>query len=115
MVIKGFGVNQSTAKEILYIAGILDVIVSIGLFIPNRWILLPSVIYAFFWGLATTVARLLTNYYPALWEASLKQWIPEMLFRFPHWILPLIILLLVLNRSYSKFKLEPQSTKSMVL
>lgn len=99
MVINGLGVNQSMAKQILYVAGILDIIISIGLFFPQKWILLPSVIYALLWGLATTIARLWTNYYPALWEASLKQWTPEVLFRFPHWILPLIILLMVMKFS----------------
>lgn len=104
MVIKGFGVNQSTAKQILYLAGFLDIIISIGLFFPQRWIYLPSIFYAFVWGTATTIARLWTNYYPALWEASLEQWTPEVLFRFPHWILPLLILLVYFNfqKSFNK-------------
>ena len=93
MMIQGFGMSEPLAKTSLKIAGGLDIIVAIGLFIPNQTIYKTSLWYLLIWGLLTTFARLVANVDLALGWYSWQQWLPETLVRFPHFALPLLLLL----------------------
>ena len=85
--------SESTARSFLFIAGILDIIVAIGVFIPkiNKWIF----IYAFLWGIATAIARIWANFTIQLPYFSLHQYLHMVIYRIPHGLIPLLGYLLI--------------------
>ncbi|MGB3464661.1 MAG: hypothetical protein WBA74_05315 [Cyclobacteriaceae bacterium] len=92
MTINSLGVTEPVAHQILLIAGILDFIAAIGLFL-NR-IAKPFIIYCIVWGLLTAVARTWANIqidFPDL--AILSQYLPQTLYRLPHGLLPVALLI----------------------
>lgn len=95
MTNRGFGVTDELSKTILLAVGWLDIVASIGLFLPFRKIQLASVIYMITWGAMTAFARIWANYYPSLGWYSLQQWIPETMFRVPHFILGVVLFCLI--------------------
>lgn len=95
MTNRGFGVTDDVSKTILLVAGWLDIVVSIGLFLPFRKIQLASIMYMIIWGGMTAFARVWANYYPSLGWYSLQQWIPETMFRVPHFMLGIVLFWLV--------------------
>ncbi|MEN0005667.1 MAG: hypothetical protein AAF798_16070 [Bacteroidota bacterium] len=96
MVMNITGLEEGGAISFLNVVGILDFVLSVGLFLPFRWAVLPSVAYAAFWGFGTTIARVWANFYPDYWEQTLLQWLHESVYRIPHFILPLALLLFYL-------------------
>lgn len=93
MVMNITGLDQSGAFVFLKIAGILDIILSVMLFLPQRWSVLPALAYAVFWGLATTVARVWAYSYIMGWDDLLMRWLHESIMRLPHFLVPLFLLL----------------------
>lgn len=93
-------VSDTTAKLLLIIAAILDVIIAIGIFIPkiDKYILL----YAAFWGLITAFARPWSNLTYDFSFLSIHQSIHEMLYRLSHGLIPLALFLLLKNREQLK-------------
>lgn len=90
MVINIFGCTESFAITFLYIAGILDFILAVLLFIPK--VDKYALIYAVVWGLLTALARLAANFY---WEfplQSLHQNVYQVIYRLPHGLTPLMVL-----------------------
>jgi len=97
MVMQILKVNQDQAVTFLYVAGIMDFLIAIALFIPFRygkWL----IIYAIFWGLATTLARILGYFYPNNLSLTLSRWLPEAIYRIPHFIAPLVLYLIQRSR-----------------
>lgn len=91
MVINIFGCSESFAITFLYVAGILDFILAVFIFIPK--LAKYALIYAIIWGLLTAFARLVANFY---WEfplQTLHQNLYQVVFRLPHGLTPLIVLL----------------------
>lgn len=92
MTLNVLNISESNAELFLTTAGILDFVIGIGVFLPfrySKWIL----IYAVFWGLMTTVARIWANiYFDFFWE-SLHQWWYEAAYRFSHFLIPLTLFL----------------------
>ena len=87
MTINIFHIESQSAFQFLKLAGTLDFLVAILIFVPkvSRFALL----YAFFWGFITSFARIWAHFYIEMpWE-SLHQWIPEFLYRAPHFLIPL--------------------------
>jgi hypothetical protein len=94
MTITGFGVSNSVAKQILWYAGFIDVLLSIAIFFPrsiNKWALL----YAIAWGFATAFARIYCNVYAFDFWNSLSQWHFQFLVRNAHFMMPGLLLLIV--------------------
>ncbi|MFT6845674.1 MAG: hypothetical protein ACJAUV_001871 [Flavobacteriales bacterium] len=94
MTITGFGVSNSVAKQILWYAGFIDVLLSIAIFFPrsiNKWALL----YAIAWGFATAFARIYCNVYSFDFWNSLSQWHFQFLVRNAHFMMPGLLLLIV--------------------
>ncbi|CAL2056482.1 DoxX-like family protein [Tenacibaculum sp. 190524A05c] len=90
MVINIFGCSESFSVSFLYVAGILDFILAVLLFVPN--VDKYALIYAVVWGLLTAFARLVANFY---WEfplQSLHQNLYQVIYRLPHGLTPLIVL-----------------------
>ncbi len=92
-------VSEDTAKTFLTIAGILDFIVAIGIFLPWRWAKF-FLSYAIFWGFGTTIARVWA-YFDWEWlDYVLLQWLHESIMRMPHFLIPLAVF--VVGNVYSK-------------
>ena len=87
------GLEGEGMEWFLKTAGILDFVIAIGLFMPNVKIQKAVLVYAVFWGVATSLARVFGNFYADYALSSLHQWGFEALYRFPHFLIPLALLL----------------------
>jgi len=88
------GWSESACHTFLRIAGILDMIVAIGLLIPMYRVRSVAALYMTGWGLATAVARIWAHFIPAFWQNSLAQWLHEVVIRLPHALIPLLLYLI---------------------
>ncbi len=102
MMIKGFGFTENTSKQVLFLVGVLDLFAAVLLFIPSKKIQKFSLYYIIIWGFLTALARVYANFSWSLGWYSFKQWLPEFFMRFPHFLLPLFLLLLILGSSKIK-------------
>ena len=92
MVMNILPVNETGAIHFLNTAGALDFLLSFALFLPGRWPM-AALAYASFWGLATSLARLWAYFHWAFWDSALNQWLHESVMRFPHFLVPMALLL----------------------
>jgi hypothetical protein len=90
MLLNIFSMEEATAKSILQIAGILDFVISITIFIPR--LSNYSLIYAALWGGLTALARTWANFYIDFPLDSLHQNLYETIYRLPHMLVPLAAL-----------------------
>ncbi len=93
MSMRTFGLTDAQAAIFLDMAGYLDFVVAVLIFVPGR-IAKWALAYCVFWGFLTTFARIVGNFYPEFWMESLSKWTPESLYRFPHFLIPLAALIL---------------------
>lgn len=93
MVIQIFGCTEQNALIFLYIAGILDFVVAILIFIPQ--IEKYGLWYTIIWGLLTACARIVANFQIDFVVQSIHQNWFQTLFRLPHGLVPLISLFLI--------------------
>lgn len=90
MTVQILGVGQEQALQFLFWAGVLDMIVGVGVFLPHKWSKW-IILYAVLWGLATTAARIWAHFYIDNLEFVFWRWVPETLFRFPHFLMPFLL------------------------
>ena len=102
MVILSLNVSEQTAFKILHLAGVLDVIFSVLIFVPG--LVRPAAIYLFLWGLITTSARIYANLYIDSVYLILEQYSHQVLYRIPHFLLP--ILLFLITKRDSSFLID---------
>ncbi len=84
------GVSEPSAIKFLLMAGIFDFLVAAGVFLPWRWARWV-LIYATCWGLATSAARVVGNFY---WDhpwQSLHEWVFQTAYRLPHSLIPFTV------------------------
>lgn len=91
--------NDGEAVRFLQIAGILDFVAGVLIFLPGR-VGMGAITYCLIWGFLTTIARIWAHFYPDFLENLLMQWVHESVYRFPHFLIPMAILLWQLNREY---------------
>lgn len=91
MLINILGLSEETSVTVLYVAGVLDLIIAVLLFIPKVSIYAAG--YAFIWGLLTALARVVANYSPDFPLQSIHQSLYETLYRLCHALIPLYIFL----------------------
>lgn len=84
-------VDEPTAKFLLLVMGIIDFVIVIGVFVPK--IAKPFLIYAAFWGIATALARLISPLTYGFSVDLFHQYSYLVLYRIPHGLVPLLILL----------------------
>lgn len=85
--------SRTVTLTFLYIAGILDVLLFIGIFIkPIRKYF---IYYAIIWGFLTALARLVAYFNTFDFNNYITLWLPEFLMRSGHFLIPLSLLLLV--------------------
>lgn len=104
MVMNILGLSQANAILFLKIAGVLDIIISVLLFLPWRWAVLSGLGYAIFWGGATTIARVWAYGLFLNWEQVLTQWLHESVMRIPHFMIPLFLFLIVWGQRHPRGK-----------
>ncbi len=102
MVILIFGCTESIAITFLYIAGILDFILAVLIFIPK--VSTYALWYAIAWGILTALARITANFYIDFPLQSIHQNLHETIYRLPHGLTPLILLFLI--KKYRKKSFE---------
>ena len=93
MVVKslGFlGMNAEVAYYFLIAAGIMDMLVVIGMFVPNY--VKISALYASIWGFLTSAARIAAyvRFGESFWT-QLSLYLPEFLIRVPHFSVPWLV------------------------
>lgn len=92
MTINGLGVSENMAIAILKTAGILDFAISILIFLPRTY--KYALWYAFIWGILTAFARIVAGFNADFIFASLHQTVYLTLYRLPHGLIPLLLLIL---------------------
>lgn len=97
MIINTIGCSETTAINLLMLAGIMDFIVSILLFFPGK-IGRVALGYMVLWGFATTAARYTSYVEMDYLMESLNQWTWQVLIRLSHFMIPLAILLFQIKR-----------------
>ncbi|WP_109098434.1 hypothetical protein [Aquimarina sp. AU58] len=111
MTLNTLPISEPSAHAMLKIAGILDFVVAIAIFIPR--ISYAALVYAFVWGGLTAIARLVGHFHIAFLWNSFSQWTWEMLIRLPHGLIPLFVMIADRpNLSYLKklsFRKTPQT------
>lgn len=94
-------------KNIIYLAGILDIILVIGIFFPNKWST-PFLLWASIWGLLTALSRVIGFMnIDSNWH-TLMQWLPQTILRLPHTIIPVTVLVIIFKDSLSQHFNQPQ-------
>ncbi|WP_074407570.1 hypothetical protein [Aquimarina megaterium] len=91
MTLNTLPISEPSAHTMLKIAGILDFVVAIAIFIPR--ISYAALVYAFVWGGLTAIARLVGHFHIAFLWNSFSQWTWEMLIRLPHGLIPLFVMI----------------------
>lgn len=93
MTMLSLGVGGPFAEGFLLTAGILDMIVTIGIFSGNysRVFILWCIIWGLFTALARTYA--FVEFSPE-WGSALFQRLPDTLYRMPHTLIPLLLLVI---------------------
>ena len=85
---------EAAAGRFLFAAGVADFVVAVLIFVPGwRWPRALGLVYMVLWGFATALARPWSYYEPTAATETLIRWIPEMLYRTPHFGVPLCLLL----------------------
>lgn len=93
---------RSTTINILYVVGVLDILLFIGIFIKR--VRKYFLYYAIIWGFLTALARLVAYYNPSDFDNYLNVWVPQFLVRSGHYLLPLALLLLYNQKNLLKNK-----------
>ena len=99
MVIQIFNCSEETAITFLYIAGIIDFILAILLFVPIPAISKSALYYAVFWGLLTAFARIVANFQIEFPLLSLHQYFYMVLYRLGHGLVPLAVVLIPIRKT----------------
>lgn len=99
MTIMILGLSEPQATTFLYVAGVLDLVMSVLIFIPK--LSKYALWYMVFWGLTTAFARLFAGFSSNFVESSLHGSVYLVVYRLSHGLLPLVVLLME-----KKFKKE---------
>lgn len=93
--------SETAAGRFLLTAGLLDLLAAGLIFVRGR----PRVLglcFMAFWGFTTALARPWAYYEPTAASETLLRWIPEFVYRVPHFALPLCLLLLARQQAKGK-------------
>lgn len=93
MVINILGFGNEMAIHFLNLAGILDFVFAAALFLPWKKINLVALAYLTFWGFMTTIARVWAFVHWEFLGSGLAQWLHESVYRIPHFLIPLGLLI----------------------
>lgn len=86
-------VQEEMAKNLLFVAGILDFIIAFAIFIPKLSKI--ALLYACFWGLVTAFARIASGFHYGFSISIIHQYLYLTIYRLPHGLIPLLVYLYV--------------------
>ncbi len=92
LMVYSIGVNETTSKWILFVAGILDFVVAFAIFFPKLTRIF--LLYAFVWGTLTAFARIVAGFDLDFPLQTLHQEFYKVIYRLPHGLLPLWALII---------------------
>tara|TARA_R110002049_G_scaffold88528_1_gene223290 strand:- start:8628 stop:9509 length:882 start_codon:yes stop_codon:yes gene_type:complete len=99
MTINILHLSESAAKTFLLIAGFLDFLMAIMLFIPR--LSKVALLYAFIWGTLTAFARIVSGMTYDISFAIMHQYFYTTVYRIPHGLLPLFTFYLLRSNTKS--------------
>lgn len=89
MTINILGFSESTAQMFLLVAGILDILTAILIFVPR--VAKYALYYMVVWGFLTAMARLVSGInFDFFWD-SVHANLYQMIYRLPHGLIPLMV------------------------
>jgi len=103
----GLYFSEFTVNRIIFYAGLLDMAIVFGIFLPRRFAY-PFLIWAAIWGLITALSRTIgyTNIDPT-WS-TFSQYLPQTIYRLAHFFIPIAAFFISLQLQKAKLKpLEP--------
>lgn len=83
--------SEKQVENIIYLAGVLDIVLAVGIFLPNKWSI-PFIIWAAIWGLLTALSRVIGFINLDMSWHTFFQWLPQTIMRLPHFLIPLAAL-----------------------
>lgn len=83
--------KDSSARQFLIVMGILDFVAALLLFVPSKWLVRTAIWYCIIWGLLTSLARIVGNFYIEMFWQSLHQHAYESIYRLVHGGIPLLL------------------------
>lgn len=89
MMIKGFDVHETIARNALIVFGVFDFIFAISIFIPK--FLSAALVYGILWGFITAIARITTSFNVDFLDNWIGQYLFAFMIRVPHFLIPLIL------------------------
>lgn len=90
--------SVTQVQDIIYLAGILDMVLAVGIFLSNKWSA-PFLIWVLIWGLLTAFSRVIGFMnIDASWH-TLMQWLPQTIMRLPHALISLAVLAVIFKDS----------------
>lgn len=95
-------VQEEMAKNLLFVAGVLDFIIAIAIFIPK--LSKPVLLYACFWGGVTALARIFSAFHYDFSLSIMHQYLYLTIYRLPHGLIPLLVYLYLYKNSLEKQK-----------
>ena len=102
-------ISNAHAAIVLWVAGLLDIVLSLAIWTRNKAILKPVLIYTTLWGFLTAFARLWANVYGFDFWNGVWQWSFAFLVRTPHFLVPLSLCLVF----WKEFKMKsPQHART---
>jgi len=102
MFIMTIGVNESQARMLLKLVGVMDLVLGVAIFIPRTAI--PALIYACIWGFLTAIARPWAHIDDISSFQNITYWLLQGLYRLPHAGLPLALLLMIRSSTQTQRK-----------
>ncbi|MEM9858041.1 MAG: hypothetical protein AAF843_11815 [Bacteroidota bacterium] len=93
-------IAERQASQLLFVAGLFDVVASILLFFPKT--VRYALFYMIIWGCLTALARIVSSLDTQFFLESLHNSAYLTIYRLPHGLLPLAVLMLLLQRSKVK-------------
>jgi len=91
MVQAGLGVGEEAARTLLVAVGVLDFVAALLLLLPNGKAQRAALLWIIPWALLTTTARMWSYGGLVSFGTLMTQWLPEVVVRLPHVLLPLAV------------------------
>lgn len=92
MTQSGLGVGEDAARQLLFFVGVLDFLAAGLLLLPWRKAWFVALAWVIPWAILTTFARVWSYGSFVGVDTLLTQWLPQMVVRLPHVLLPLALL-----------------------
>lgn len=97
----GLYFSEFTVNQIIYYAGLLDMAIVVGIFLPKKYCY-PFLIWASIWGLLTALSRVIGYVNIDSTFNTFVQYLPQTIYRLPHFFIPIAAFFIALAYQNSK-------------